>query len=95
MYAYKIDELDKDWNIENRQNYVRYNNLMPGNYTFRIRCTDTDGTWSDKEAVLRIHIHSPFYQTAWFRGALFVVLLGVVGVIFIGTRKGRSRFKCV
>ncbi|WP_304200494.1 two-component regulator propeller domain-containing protein [Phocaeicola plebeius] len=93
MYAYKIDELDKDWNIENRQNYVRYNNLMPGNYTFRIRCTDTDGTWSDKEAVLRIHIHSPFYQTAWFRGALFVVLLGVVGGIFYWYQKGQKQIQ--
>lgn len=93
MYAYKIDELDKEWNIENRQNYVRYNNLMPGNYTFRIRCTDTDGTWSDEEAVLRIRIHPPFYQTAWFQGLLFFVALGVIGIIFYWYQKGQKQIQ--
>ena len=72
IYSYKLDEQDSNWNITNNGS-VRYNNLKPGTYTFRVRCTNKDSSWSSKETVLRINVHPKFYQTFWFWGILFLI----------------------
>lgn len=77
IYSYKLDEQDRNWNITNFGN-VRYNNLKPGTYTFRVRCTNKDSSWSSKETVLHIKVHPKFYQTFWFWGTLFLVFLSFI-----------------
>lgn len=78
IYAYKIDELDKEWNIASQLGYVRYNNLRPGKYTFRIRCTNIDNSWSAQESVLYIHMHPRFYQTIWFFILIFAIIIIII-----------------
>lgn len=78
IYAYKIDELDKEWNIASQLGYVRYNNLSPGKYTFRIRCTNIDNSWSTQESVLHINMHPRFYQTIWFSIFIFAIIIIII-----------------
>lgn len=72
LYSYRID--DDNWNIT-PEGQVRYNNLKPGRYTFRVRCTNEDSAWSPEESILKIHVHPRFFQTVWFWGLLFGLIL--------------------
>ncbi|WP_171037818.1 hybrid sensor histidine kinase/response regulator [Dyadobacter luticola] len=77
QYAYKLEGFDADWNYIGNAHNASYTNLNPGTYTLRIRGSNNDGLWSDKEASLVIRIKSPYWMTWWFKSAL--VLFFVAG----------------
>ncbi len=45
-YAYKIEELEKEWNLTDQPS-ITYTNLSPGRYTLRLRTANNDGLWSN------------------------------------------------
>src|SRR6185436_8795523 len=53
-------------------------NLDPGGYTFRVRGTNSDGTWSTNEASIAIFISSPWWGTWWFK--LLVAALAAASI---------------
>ena len=61
QYAYKLEGFDKDWNYVGSQNKTTYTNLPAGTYVFKVKATNNDGIWSNREASLKITIHPPFY----------------------------------
>ncbi|AXE20986.1 histidine kinase [Runella rosea] len=84
-YRYKLEGLDKKWIISNNRNYVRYANLAPGKYVFRVSAANRDGVWSDSEKILYIRINPPFWQTWWF----YIFCTGLVG--YVAFMAGRNR----
>ncbi|MES1224312.1 MAG: two-component regulator propeller domain-containing protein, partial [Bacteroidota bacterium] len=75
MAKYKIDGLDKDWNITDRTFQAVYNYLPPGTYNFMINPIDDLGHSSEGITLLKIRVESPFWKTWWFYSLL--VLIGV------------------
>lgn len=77
-YAYKMEGLDKEWNLLDRNNRIFYSNLPPGDYVFKVKGANSYGIWSEVEKSLDIHILPPFYlsRTAricyWLFGVLFL-----------------------
>ena len=91
LYSYKIDGLDEDW-IVRPYGSVRYNNLKPGDYTFRVRCTNADDTWSTEETTLQVKVHPRFFQTLWFWGLIFLVLLSaILYMVWLNVRAARIK----
>ena len=82
MYAYKLDGFDKDWIITQDQRIATYNNLSPGEYTFRVKSTNSDGIWMDNEHALLIDIVPSFWQTNWAKLLYFLVSIGLISLIF-------------
>lgn len=81
QYAYKLAGFDADWNTTNAlRRYANYTNLNPGDYTFKIRASNSDGLWSNKVTTLQIHISPPWWKTSW---ALFAY-----GIMVVFTLKG-------
>jgi two-component system, sensor histidine kinase and response regulator len=78
QYAYKMENLDKDWNYVAGKQYASYTNVPPGEYTFQVKATNSDGIWNEQGSAIHILIPPPFWQTAWFR---LLVVLGVAGGI--------------
>ncbi|PUZ22154.1 Two component regulator propeller [Chitinophaga costaii] len=78
-YAYKLEGLDENWSENNQVPTARYTNLSPGMYTFKVKASNTAGTYSDHVTMLKIYIHPAFWQTWWFRA---LCGMAVVGVIF-------------
>jgi len=66
QYAYKMENLDKDWNYSGNRNYVSYVRLKPGKYLFKVKAKNPDDIWSSTSAEISIHILPPFWQTWWF-----------------------------
>ncbi len=75
-YAYKMEGLDKDWIFVNsNKRFAHYTTLPPGNYTFRLKATNSDGVWNDKETKLNIKIIPPFWKTLWFNFLLLFTFI--------------------
>lgn len=78
LYRYKIDEIDKDWNLAiNGHQSIRYTMLPPGRYTFRISCTNPDNVWAEQESVIYLIVHPHYYQTWWFKCLILLLILSL------------------
>jgi two-component system, sensor histidine kinase ChiS len=57
QYAYQMEGLDKGWNMVGKQRAANYTNVPPGNYTFRVKGTNSDGIWNEQGVVSRSPSH--------------------------------------
>lgn len=74
-YSYKLEGVDEDWSPAGTQHYASYTELRGGDYIFRVRAANSDGTWNEEGVTLYIRINPPFWQTKWFYAlcALFII----------------------
>lgn len=85
LYSYKMEGLDEDWNPPSSRRYANYTDLSGGNYIFRVKATNNDGTWNEEGASIVIRIIPPFWKTKWFYA--FCILTGILSVfLFIRLR---------
>jgi ligand-binding sensor domain-containing protein/signal transduction histidine kinase/DNA-binding response OmpR family regulator len=78
QYAYKLEGLEKEWNVAGNKTYASYTGLQPGEYVFRVKASNNDGVWSEDEVALQVNITPPWWQTGLFRWISAFVLLGVI-----------------
>jgi signal transduction histidine kinase/CheY-like chemotaxis protein len=71
-----LEGFEKEWNIPSTPGFMRYTNLPPGHYTFRVRAANNDAVWNEGGASFSFYLEPRFYQTTWF-----YVLAGVVMVL--------------
>jgi signal transduction histidine kinase/ligand-binding sensor domain-containing protein/DNA-binding response OmpR family regulator len=66
-YAYRLKNFDNNWTeVSSDRRFASFTNIKYGNYELEIKCTNTDGTWSDQITTLKIKVVPPFYKTWWF-----------------------------
>ncbi|MBN2416091.1 sigma 54-interacting transcriptional regulator [bacterium] len=76
-YAYRMNGIERDWNVVNDRRFVTYSRLRPGRYTFEVKAANNDGLWNDTGASIRIRIIPPFWMTGMFRVSA-VLLAGLL-----------------
>lgn len=78
-YAYKLEGYDDDWQYRDAtRRFAYYNNLEPGNYTFHLKATNTNGAWNETAKTMHITILPPPWKTWWaylIYSILFLALL--------------------
>ena len=70
-FQYRLEGRDKQWTDAGGQRSVTYNNLTPGHYRFAVRAANNDGVWNETSATLALVVLPQFWQTWWFKFALF------------------------
>ena len=76
QYSYKLENFNKEWLFtDGRNRKATYTNLDPGTYIFKVRTTNTDGTWNSSEAFLTINILPPWWQTIIFKILVLIVVI--------------------
>ena len=80
-YAYRLDDIEKDWNYSGERNYVSYANMKPGTYYFTVKAENPDGLWSVSESSLKIIITPPFWRTWWF--IILEVIAALIVIVYI------------
>jgi ligand-binding sensor domain-containing protein/two-component sensor histidine kinase len=81
-YAYKLENFDKNWIYSDAaKRFANYTNLDPGKYVFKVKASNKDGVWNDKESSITIIITPPFWSTWWFY-SLCAVFVAVILYIF-------------
>ena len=76
LYQYQMEGVDRQWSQPTKTPMAIYRGLTPGNYVFRVRSNNSDGSWS-VETKLRLSIGQPWWNTWW---AWMVYLLAVLAV---------------
>lgn len=79
LYQYKMEGFDKDWSPPRDKQEATYTSLPPGRYPFKVRASNNDGIWNDNAGSIEIIILPPWWETWWFRLAVFVV--GASGIL--------------
>ncbi|KAB1063812.1 sensor histidine kinase [Salibacter halophilus] len=66
-----------EWSPVTDKREATYNNLPPGDYTFKVLSSNNAGVWNEEPETFSFTIEKPFWQTTWFRiaGVGFVLLL--------------------
>lgn len=81
-YSFFMEGFDNSWRPATGSQITTYTNLPPGEYKFRIRATNDNGTWGNNERIIEITIVPPWYDTWWFRVSA-VLLFGLIIAFFI------------
>jgi ligand-binding sensor domain-containing protein/signal transduction histidine kinase/DNA-binding response OmpR family regulator len=85
-YRYILEGSDKEWVYMGMNREVTFASLAPGNYTFKVRSTNSSGAWQDNEQVMHIVITPPFWATGW-AVLLYAFVLSELAVTFYRYKK--------
>jgi two-component system, sensor histidine kinase ChiS len=91
-YSYRLEGLEENWSPENRRRYARYTNLDPGEYTFRVKGSNSDRVWNEQGAAIRIKIVPPPWLR-WWAYSLYMILLVGSGWGVVRIRRRRMEAK--
>lgn len=64
-YQYMLEGIDSTWSKPVKYRSVRYTDLLPGLYTFKVRAGYLYGKWSSNPAIFQFVIHRPWWQQLW------------------------------
>ena len=79
QYAYMMHPFDKDWIYAGNRRFATYTNLPPGNYTFRVKGSNSDGVWNETGTELTLRKSPPPWATWW---AYTLYVLGGAGLVW-------------
>ena len=77
-YAYFLEGYDEIWNETGNRNSATYTNIPPGEYTFHVKASNSDGAWSATPTSLKISISSPWWKTIWAYMIYAIVMIAVL-----------------
>lgn len=80
-YSFILEGFDKEWNEAGNNRRATYTNIPPGDYLFRVKASNNDGIWSDKDYTLRIVIKPPIWWNVW--SITLYVLFIISGIIYL------------
>ncbi|KAA6326880.1 Sensor histidine kinase TodS, partial [termite gut metagenome] len=86
QYAYMLEGFDKQWMYADKQRHATYTNLPKGNYTFKVKSTNSEGVWVDNTRLLDIAVLPSFWETplayALYIATVLLVILATVYILF-------------
>jgi ligand-binding sensor domain-containing protein/signal transduction histidine kinase len=87
-YAYQMAGISDEWiNIGNRK-FVPFFGLQPGEYIFKVKGSNNDGIWNDREISVKIVILPPWWRSSYAYLAYFILfVLAVFSYIKMRERK--------
>lgn len=90
---YKLEGWDAGW-ITTDIKTVRYANLSPGKYRFKIRSMNAQGIWSDEESLI-LFVEAPFWRRWWFYSliGLFFLIIAIVITKSIAQKKLKRQLR--
>lgn len=81
-YRFKLEGWDKDWYDAGLDAKGRYSGLRGGDYVLKVMGSNNDGLWSDKSALLRVHVGSPFWLTWWFFSLAGLLATSILAALY-------------
>ncbi len=92
LFRYKLEGVDAHWREVGTRRTAYYNNILPGDYTFRVTACNNDGIWNEAGASVSFYLEPFFYQTVWFYIlCIFTGLLSAAGIYRLRVRQLTKR----
>jgi ligand-binding sensor domain-containing protein/signal transduction histidine kinase len=92
LIKYKVDGLDKEWKLADKNLQATYAYIPPGSYTLLFKVIDEDGNEINSALQLKIKINAPFWKTWWFYSIL-VLITG--SLLFLIDKERMKRKKAI
>lgn len=89
QYAYMLEGFDVDWNYVGSRGIATYTSLPPGDYTFKVKSTDSEGVWINNERKIEITVLPSFWQSIY---AKILYLILIIAVFIIALKIGITIF---
>jgi signal transduction histidine kinase/DNA-binding response OmpR family regulator/ligand-binding sensor domain-containing protein len=91
-YAYYLEGYDKTWHYAGTSGKIIYSNILPGNYTLKIKWSNGEGMWTKEMPLLRAEVKQFFWLTplAFF---VYALLASVIISIIYRYRKNKLKIK--
>lgn len=88
-FRYRLQGEDDGWVEAGAERAAQYSGLSGGTYRFEATVRDADGIWSPQSAVLEIRLVPTFTETAVYRAALVVLVIGALWALerFVNRRR--------
>jgi len=78
-YAYTLAGFSDKWIItDGKENFATFSNIRNGNYTFKVKGTNSDGIWNESPKVLEIKILPPFWKRWYAYVIYFTIIVSVL-----------------
>nr|WP_281349589.1 sensor histidine kinase [Fulvivirga aurantia] len=74
-YQFRLKGFETDWSPPTKKSEAVYTNLPPGDYTFEVKASNSDGVWNEQAAQFSFLIVPPFWQEAWFFAVMVLIFL--------------------
>ena len=81
-FKYWLEGLDSNWVDAGARRTAYYSHLQPGKYSFHVIAGNSDGVWNDTGATQVFTVLPAFYQTTWFRLWCFVIVAGILWLLY-------------
>jgi signal transduction histidine kinase/ligand-binding sensor domain-containing protein/DNA-binding response OmpR family regulator len=91
-YAYYMEGWDKGWNYVGRVRTANYSRLTEGDYTFRIKSTNAEGIWNNKERIIYITVLPPWFRS-WWAYLLYTALAAAAIWLYLLYKNRQARLK--
>ncbi|SHJ06717.1 hybrid sensor histidine kinase/response regulator transcription factor [Pseudozobellia thermophila] len=87
-FAYMLEGINDFWHYTKASNRnANYNDLPPGDYTFKVKSTNSDGIWNDRPATFKFTITPPFYKSNLAYVIYFLLLTTCVYITWMLVRR--------
>jgi signal transduction histidine kinase/ligand-binding sensor domain-containing protein len=70
---------DARWSVPSNQSGINFVNLPPGDYILHVKARFLSGIYPDQTGSYAFRIRPPWWQTAWFRAAIALLLAAGIG----------------
>ena len=71
-FRYRLEGRERDWHEAGTRRQAFYTDLPPGQYSFRVIASNSDGIWNEHGAALDFSVAAAYYQTRWFQAVLAI-----------------------
>ncbi|MEN0051966.1 MAG: triple tyrosine motif-containing protein, partial [Bacteroidota bacterium] len=92
QFSYYLEGAEAEWTHTTTDNRAAYLNLSPGNYTFKLKASNSDQVWSEDIKTLAITILPPWYRTS-LAYLIYALLLGLLVWLYIRFQRNRLQLK--
>ncbi|WP_016777460.1 hybrid sensor histidine kinase/response regulator transcription factor [Anaerophaga thermohalophila] len=90
-YSVRLEGLEEDWRIlDADMRTLNYANLKPGEYTLKIKGSNSQGHWNPRPEQLFIRVKPAPYKTWWAFSIYALIFGGIILLVFRMERKNQQ-----
>jgi signal transduction histidine kinase/ligand-binding sensor domain-containing protein/DNA-binding response OmpR family regulator len=88
-YAYFMEGYDKTWHYPGSTGKITYSNILPGNYTLKVKWSNGEGIWTSEIPLLDLMVKQYFWLTG-YAVLVYVLLVSLLGYAFYRYKKNKQ-----